>query len=115
MYSGFGVYRNVWFVTTNDIYVDQWGTYITTPKVSDQSATIDIKIKINNSATLNENVTVKTTLFDPSGKQVSTASSTVNAKANAVTETGQPEQIATPDLWSVEHPYLYKAVTAGSD
>ena len=110
-YSGSGIYRNVWLVTTNDIYVDHWGTYVSTTKVSDQSATIDIKIRVNNSGNSDKNTSVKTTLFDPSGKEVSTASSTLNAKSNTTTETTQQAQITTPHLWSIEHPNLYKAVT----
>src|SRR5450830_96362 len=27
-YSGSGIYRNVWLVTTNKIHVDHWGTFI---------------------------------------------------------------------------------------
>jgi beta-galactosidase len=32
-YSGSGIYRNVWLVTTNKIAIDHWGTYVTTPEV----------------------------------------------------------------------------------
>src|SRR5207248_4155514 len=33
-YSGSGIYRNVWLTTTGKVFVDHWGTYITTPQVS---------------------------------------------------------------------------------
>ncbi len=39
-YSGSGIYRNVWLVTTGKLFVDHWGTYITTPTVDEQSATL---------------------------------------------------------------------------
>jgi len=110
-YSGSGIYRNVWLVTVNDVFVDHWGTYISIPKVSNQSATVDIKVNINNANSTEKNVLVKTTLFDKTGKQVATASSTLNAKANAVTETSQQVNIAGQHLWSINQPYLYKAVT----
>ena len=42
-YSGSGIYRNVWLVTTNKIAIDHWGTYVTTPEVSDQAATVHLK------------------------------------------------------------------------
>ena len=29
-YSGSGIYRNVWLVTTNDVFIDHWGTYVST-------------------------------------------------------------------------------------
>jgi Beta-galactosidase/beta-glucuronidase len=45
-YSGCGIYRNVWLTTANPIHVDQWGTYVTTPKVSSQQATIALETKV---------------------------------------------------------------------
>src|SRR4051812_257614 len=41
-YSGSGIYRNVWLVTTGRLAIDHWGTYVTTPKVSSQSATVNL-------------------------------------------------------------------------
>src|SRR3972149_5810485 len=37
-YSGSGIYRNVWLVKTAEIYIDKWGTFITTPEISVDSA-----------------------------------------------------------------------------
>ncbi len=33
-YSGSGIYRNVWLVTTNPVFIGQWGTIITTPTIT---------------------------------------------------------------------------------
>ena len=110
-YSGSGIYRNVWLVTTNKIFVDNWGTFITTPTVNNESATVDIKIKLNNTNSSDENIVVKTTLFNATGKSVATASSNVNAKATSITETSQQIKVTSPHLWSIENPYLYKTVT----
>jgi beta-galactosidase len=110
-YSGSGIYRNVWLVTTDKIFVDHWGTYMSTPTVNSESASVDIKLKINNTNSTDENIVVKTILYDATGKQVATASSTVNAKATSTIETSQQTKITSPHLWSIENPYLYKAVT----
>jgi beta-galactosidase len=110
-YSGSGIYRNVWLVTTNDVFVDHWGTYVKIPQVNEQSATVDVKINFNNTSRADKNVTVKTTIYDEVNKQVATTSSTVDAKSNAVTETAQETKISNPHLWSIDHPYLYKAQT----
>src|SRR6185369_11164057 len=45
-YSGSGIYRNVWLTTTNPVRVDHWGTYITTPEVTEQSAKIKIETTV---------------------------------------------------------------------
>ena len=48
-YSGSGIYRNVWLVVTGNIAVDHWGTYITTPEVSQTTAKVVIHTRIRNS------------------------------------------------------------------
>ena len=47
-YSGSGIYRNVWLVTTGKVAIAHWGTHITTPKVSAHRATVNITTTINN-------------------------------------------------------------------
>lgn len=48
-YPGGGIYRNVWLVKTNAVHVTQWGTFVSTPEVSDEKAEVDIRISIDNS------------------------------------------------------------------
>ncbi len=110
-YSGSGIYMNVWLVTTNDVLVDHWGTYITTPRLNDRSATVDIKINIRNTNATNKNVIVKTIIYDASDKQVATGYSTLNARQTAITETSQQTKITAPHLWSIDDPYEYTAKT----
>jgi beta-galactosidase len=107
-YSGSGIYRNVWLVTTNKIAVDHWGTYVTTQISSPEFASIKIETKVHGSIDL-EKLEIKTTILDPSGKL---------ANAEPLGQTimkgygfGEPFEIKKPKLWSVDHPYLYKAVT----
>ena len=112
-YSGSGIYRNVWLVTTNKVAIDHWGTYVTTPQVSDASATVNLKVKVKNTAGANEPFTIKTAVYDASGKVVATGGnipSNSNLK-DTVFESATDLVIKTPQLWSVENPYLYKIVT----
>ena len=66
-YSGSGIYRNVRLMTTETIHVDHWGTYITTPEVSEQSATVSVRTKVKNSTEKEQAVKVKTTVLDEDG------------------------------------------------
>jgi len=36
-YSGSGIYRNVWLTELNPVHVEHWGTYVTTPEVSEKA------------------------------------------------------------------------------
>ena len=42
-YSGSGIYRNVWLTLVDPVHVEHWGTYVTTPEVSEQSASVVVK------------------------------------------------------------------------
>lgn len=116
-YSGSGIYRNVWLTTVDKMHVDNWGTFITTPVVSARSATVSITTNLKNQSSGNQAVTLQTILFDAAGKQVGKASlaATVisalklaNSPANSLK---QEINIALPQLWTLENPYLYKAVS----
>ncbi|MDP4151255.1 MAG: glycoside hydrolase family 2, partial [Bacteroidota bacterium] len=110
-YSGSGIYRNVWLVTTGGLFVDHWGTYITTPKIDDQSATIAIRVRLDNPQAQDRRATVRTTINDAEGGSVGSVSSEVNAKSGSVTGTAQAIDLKSPRRWSLDDPYLYRAVT----
>ena len=47
-YEGCGIYRHVWLVKTDKLHVARFGTYITTPSVSNFEATVSIKTTLQN-------------------------------------------------------------------
>ncbi|KAA6435606.1 beta-galactosidase GalB [Rufibacter glacialis] len=114
-YSGSGIYRNVWLVKTSPVHVDQWGTFVTTPQVSEQSASVAITTQVRNARQQAGNITLRTLVYDAQGREVAKASSEKVAlktgQANALTEVKQNLTVSNPTLWSVEQPYLYRVVT----
>jgi beta-galactosidase len=109
-YSGSGIYRNVWLVTTNPVAIDHWGTCVTTPKVSAKSALVSIDIKVKGEPDPRYYKLV-TTIYDAQGKAVKTASADVKFTKDSTVSVNQKLLIANPKLWSVTTPYLYKAVS----
>ncbi|GAC1308019.1 MAG: beta-galactosidase GalB [Mucilaginibacter sp.] len=135
-YSGSGIYRNVWLVTTNKTAIDHWGTFVTTPQVSSSSATVQIQTNIINATNgkqrLNTTVVdmtgktlksstsdvgpiqlkLKTTIYDETGKEVKSITSDAAHGSNPYQSVVQQElTIADPKLWSIDRPYLYKVVS----
>jgi beta-galactosidase len=110
-YSGSGIYRNVWLVKTSDVFVGHWGTYISTPQVSKSAASVVIKTAVNNGSFYSADITVKTLIYDGEGQLVKTAASPVNISGGDKNEVVQNIAMENPHLWSLENPYLYKAVT----
>jgi beta-galactosidase len=110
-YSGSGIYRNVWLVTTDKIYVDHWGTFITTPVINDKSATVRINTSIRMSGSQQKNISVTNIIYAAEGKVVSKKTTLNIVLKDTVTNVEQELQVSAPKLWSDTRPYLYKMIT----
>lgn len=108
-YTGSGIYRNVWLITTDDIAIAHWGAFVTTPTVSADQATVNVKYLINSSEN-DEKAEVRSVVYDAKGKAVASVQSAVILKGKE-TDLVQDLQVNQAQLWSVDKPYLYKVVT----
>lgn len=106
-YPGAGLYRNVHIVNTDRVHVPVWGTFVTTPSVSKESASVNLEIEITG-ANKGEKVEVVTEIVAPDGKVVATNNSPYYAHGQVHT---QNFLIANPELWCPENPALYVART----
>lgn len=109
-YSGSGIYRNVWLETTDKLHVAQWGTYVKTPKVSADNATVSIEATVKNDYDTTKEVIVTTSLLKDD-KEVTSVSQKVSLAANEQKTIKQNAEVNNPVLWDVENPELYTAVT----
>ncbi len=117
-YPGGGIYRNVWLVKTSPVHVGQWGTYLTTPDVSTTSATVDLKVTVDNSSKTDANVSVRTQVFPidvndrrTGGAVTSTDAATVKVAAGKSETAATKASVSSPKLWSNASPNRYVAVT----
>jgi beta-galactosidase len=110
-YSGSGIYRNVWLTTLDPVHVEQWGTYVTTPEVNSQSATVVIKTKVSNGSNSAAPVNLTTVIQDASGRVVARQVANKVAAKGAHAEVSQTLRVSSPMLWSDERPYVYKVVS----
>lgn len=110
-YSGSGIYRNVWLVTTEKIFVEHWGTYVTTPQVTREMAKVNVKTQLGNRLNKRQTVDLKTMIFNAEGKLVTTVITKDIILKNSITEIGQELSVKRPILWSDENPYLYRIVS----
>jgi beta-galactosidase len=110
-YTGSGIYRHTWLVALNDIHVPQWGTFITTPRVSKDAAAIQVKTKVRNERPVAADVMLHSALVDSAGRTVAVAEDAQNIAARDEYEFVQQVGMEKPRLWSVAEPYLYKLRT----
>jgi beta-galactosidase len=111
-YPGAGIYRNVWLDITAPVHVAEWGTYVTTPEVSDEKATVSVKTEIRNQSDQEAQVAVRNTVLDPSGKAVDkTSTGTLAVSADATRAIPASLTVSNPQRWDIDHPHLYTLVT----
>ena len=111
-YSGSGIYRHVWLTVTDPLHIEQWGVYVTTPQVSNQSATVKTQVKILNERNVKADIKIRTRLLDAEDKQVAQSEATRSIDANSKVEISQNIKVNAPGLWSLGSPNLYRAEVA---
>jgi beta-galactosidase len=110
-YSGSGIYRNVWLITTEKMFVDHWGTFITTPAISGKSATVHIETRVKNFEGFQPSLAVTTIIYDANAKEVGRNERPGMTLKDTQFVNKENINIASPVLWSLDKPVLYKAVT----
>lgn len=99
-YPGAGIYRKVQIIIKDEASFKQWGTFVTTPFVSDEVAKVNIKTEVNGA-----DVRIVTEIKDDHGKVVATNTS------EEIYGNSFEQNIAVPNpkIWDIETPYLYTA------
>ena len=110
-YSGSGIYRNVWLTTLNPVHVEHWGTYVTTPQISERSATVVVKTKVDNGSNSSAPVDLTTIIQDANGREIVEITDKGVASKGQHAEVSQTLKVLAPMLWSDERPYIYKVIS----
>ena len=110
-YSGSGIYRNVWLTTLDPVHVEHWGTYVTTPEVNEQSASVLMQTKVSNDSKSSAAVNLITIIQDANGREVARAAERNVAAKGSHAEVSQTLKVSAPVFWSDDRPYLYKVIS----
>ncbi len=110
-YTGGGLFRDVNLIITDaEYYFPRHPLYITTPKVSESSAEVNIQAEICCYLKF-KNFNIAVDIFDPTGKNVASKRLVVpfNRKMKDYEYQLEPIRVSNPKLWSCEEPNLYTA------
>ena len=121
-YPGGGIYRNVWLVKADTTHVSQYGTFITTPSVSAQQASLALAVEIENKASIGRQVDVSTEvhlLDTDSGRALGDAvasipRASVNIPGGERQSVNGSTTVTNPLLWGPppgQKPTMYIALT----
>jgi beta-galactosidase len=110
-YSGSGIFRHVWLITTDPVHLTNWGTAITTPSATAASSTVKINTDVTNETSSSASRTLVTVICDSTGKRIDSVSTPITVAANTTTTFSQSIAMTGCNLWSPSNPYVYNAYT----
>ncbi|MCF8716253.1 DUF4982 domain-containing protein [Joostella atrarenae] len=110
-YTGAGIYRNVTLIRTSKLHVPVWGVNIFTPSISKDSAKVNIELELENHFQEDKAFNLTTVIYDNQDNEVSRISDDKNIESQSNQKLIQVVNIDNPNLWNIESPHLYKAVT----
>lgn len=111
-YSGSGIYRDVTLVITGDAHVGYHGIFVTTPDIENGTGTVAVAAEVVNDGDSDVQVTVRNTVYEKNGSQVSESVETAVTITAGETATVENEcLVEEPQLWSTEQPNLYTVKT----
>lgn len=110
-----GIYRDVRLVIKDRLFIPfqgsykhEGGTFVTTPKVSAESAEVRVRTWVQNDYDGTRECALTTTIVDADGRVIQSATQKKALEAGRLAEfdlTFPP--LASPHLWSPDSPYLY--------
>lgn len=106
-YTGSGIYRHVWMIRTAPSHVDDWGTFITTNRVTAHRADLSLTTTLVLAEKSKVSFEVHMELFSPTGKSVSASKQRVDVVGRDTLEVPFHLQVEKPKLWSIDTPRLY--------
>ena len=113
-YEGAGIYRDVWLIKSAAVSVPPFGTFVCSElEPPYEKATIHIRTEVCNSALELKKFTVEHRLLDAEGREVQRVDGS-NEQLLKAKETAEHRAVMTidrPQLWSPDHPYIYKVET----
>jgi beta-galactosidase len=112
-----GIYRPVSLLVTSKVNITTTdyaspGIYISQKNVSTESADVAVAIKIENTESSWQDITIKTAIYDQAGKIVSSQNTPQKITTQGRQKFVQNFQVQHPHLWNgLKDPYIYKVKT----
>ncbi len=109
-YEGAGIYRHVWLSKYNDIHISDNGIFVYTD-VEEKSASVTVESTIENHKPAASECTISSYITDRNGKIiVASKDQKISLHSSEKEIIRQHLTIDHPRLWSLNDPYLYRAV-----
>ncbi len=120
-YPGGGIYRNVWLVKTNAVHVGNWGTFVTTDSISENSAIINLEVRLVNDTEQRVSAELISVIYelDQSGTKGNEVARfkevTATLAGSQETKVASHIRMSNPKLWGpppTQQPHMYLIETS---
>lgn len=114
-----GIYRDVWFITTNEVYVTNangvdkiagGGLFVHTKSIEKERAVLSVLVDLQNDSMVDEKVSVEFVLNDKDGKKVADSHSELMVLSRKSIKFSNELTVDSPHLWHVNDPYLHNLI-----
>ncbi len=110
-YEGGGIYRPVRLVLVQNVHLEPWSTFITTPIATVGKAMVRVESAVINDSAAPEKAALEVALTGPDGKPAGSFATPDQAIAPGAKASFTAEiSVTSPHLWDIDRPSLYRAV-----
>ena len=110
-YSGAGIYRDVYLVTSGPVHILQDGVQIHTVEADEDYGVLCLNTKVKNHLSRYKEVRICQEILDEAGMTVAKNQTVMTLFEGEERSVSQRLVVSNPRLWSAETPYLYTCVT----
>jgi len=114
-YSGAGIYRHVRLKVRDAVHLESHSTFVTTPVIKSNSATVQIETRVINDSAQEQTVVVMGTVYGPAHSAPDGRYATAEKSSPLTLAPGKSAAVKfevpipwSPRLWSVEQPDLHE-------
>jgi beta-galactosidase len=109
-YEGAGIYRHVYLLSTSPLHIAQNGVFVQPERTSHALWETRVQTTLENHGE-KANGTIRSRLVSPEGHEISREETAFELGEANSAQVSHCIKIASPKLWSVESPWLYKLVS----
>ena len=105
-YQGGGIYRNVWLIATDKVYVDLYGVYVHPQKQENDTWLVPIETTVCNDKAESKTVRILSEILY-SGQTVASTATDISVAPYDKQTAESACRMADPKLWDIDSPHLY--------
>lgn len=106
-YTGSGIYRDVWLVSSPNTHLAKWGVGWRVESMTGSKAVLSVDAEIEKHLPATENIEISMALYDADGKRVSQRRARIADLKQGITSRRLTLHVNNPRRWALDAPYLY--------